>query len=117
MLLDAHGGAVAAGGHGLRRAAAAGVMGLCCCCGGAGRSAGVLCSAPGSLQHWGVSEAERLCVYGALFLLSTAILLASGMLDTSKQRIDSLTPLTAMTPVCRFLLQAEIDRRRGALEI
>ena len=28
MLLDAHGGAVAAGGHGLRRAAAAGVMGL-----------------------------------------------------------------------------------------
>ena len=62
MLLDAHGGAVAAGGHGLRRAAAAGVMGLCCCCGGAGRS---LCSAPGSLQHWGVSEKVFLWVYAA----------------------------------------------------
>ena len=70
MLLDAHGGAVAAGGRGLRRAAAAGVVGLCCCCGGAGRPAVVLCSAPGSLQHWGVSEALFLVfVYARAFFI------------------------------------------------
>ena len=57
MLLDAHGGAVAARGHGLRCAAAPGVMGLLLLRGGAGRPLGERRSRPGRLLCCGVFEA------------------------------------------------------------
>ena len=87
MLLDAHGGAVAAGGHGLyvrRRFGAAllcprrrrwlcegcEAMGLLLLPVAAGRPLGERCSRPGRLQHWGVSEALCLWVYrAALFFI------------------------------------------------
>ena len=92
MLLDAHGGAVAAGGHGLWSSAlraalavvrvvwrcaplavrAREVMGLFCTR-RPGASAVVLCSAPGRLQHCGVSEALFLWVYGAAAALVDAL--------------------------------------------
>ena len=67
MLLDAHGGAVAAGGHGLwfMVRCGGGVMGLLLLPGGAGRPLGERCSRPGRLLCCGVSEELLLFVYDA----------------------------------------------------
>jgi len=55
------------------------VMGLCCYRGGAGRTADVLCSAPGSLQHCGVSGALFLWIYTAPRRVLSNVLLARGL--------------------------------------
>ena len=90
MLLDAHGGAVAAGGHGLRRAAAAVGRNGPLVVNGAARGVRlvVLCSAPGSSAALGRVRGAVLVVYGAAasFVVDGQNAHgASGMKLTSKQ--------------------------------